>query len=277
MKLSFSTLACPDWDLRTICANAHNFGYDGIDFRGYLDTLDVTRHPLFTEAALETRRMLGDHDLRISGLSSSIQICDPAKHGANLEEARRSIAFCQHFGVDTVRVFGGGDSANQPRERLVELAAETMGEILALDGADDIHWGFETHDVWVAARDSRMLLDAIPHPAFQMLWDMGNSFMLSDDGVDEILDQFGERLTYTHIKDAVHEADSECCHYAGWRYTAPGTGELPLAEAVRAMSARGYDGWLVFEHEKRWHPDLDGPSTALPAFVNWARGLIERG
>ena len=48
MKLSFMTLGCPNWDLDTICRRGKEYGYDGVDFRGYLDTLDITLHPLFT-------------------------------------------------------------------------------------------------------------------------------------------------------------------------------------------------------------------------------------
>ena len=62
----------------------------------------------------------------------------------------------------------------------------------------------------------------------------------------------------------------------GFRYVLPGEGQLPLAVAVKILQKGGYDGWLLFEHEKRWHPDLPDPSIAFPAFVKWARGVIGR-
>ena len=34
MKLAFTTLGCPDWDLDTIISKAAEFGFDGVDFRG---------------------------------------------------------------------------------------------------------------------------------------------------------------------------------------------------------------------------------------------------
>ena len=37
MKLSYSTLACPGWDLARIVEAAVASRYDAIDFRGYLD------------------------------------------------------------------------------------------------------------------------------------------------------------------------------------------------------------------------------------------------
>ena len=34
MKISFTTLGCPDWDLDTICRRGREYGYEGVDFRG---------------------------------------------------------------------------------------------------------------------------------------------------------------------------------------------------------------------------------------------------
>jgi hypothetical protein len=35
MKLSFTTLGCPSWDLDTLCDRGSAFGYDGVDFRDW--------------------------------------------------------------------------------------------------------------------------------------------------------------------------------------------------------------------------------------------------
>jgi len=60
----------------------------------------------------------------------------------------------------------------------------------------------------------------------------------------------------------------------GWRYVTPGQGQLPLAEAIALLRQQGYTGWLVFEHEKRWHPELLEPEEIFPAYVQWVRQLI---
>tara|TARA_Y100001968_G_scaffold131641_1_gene120118 strand:- start:587 stop:769 length:183 start_codon:yes stop_codon:yes gene_type:complete len=35
-----------------------------------------------------------------------------------------------------------------------------------------------------------------------------------------------------------------------------------------------YDGWMMFEHEKRWHPELEDPAEIFPVFAAWARQVI---
>jgi sugar phosphate isomerase/epimerase len=273
MKKSFTTLGCPTWDLEAICARAREYGFDGIDFRGYLDTLDITTLPEFTRDASTTRRKLADAGLETSGISSSITVCVPERREANLEEARRTIAVAHRLGCQNVRVFGGGDLAKASREELAQAGCDMVEGILALDGAGELKWVFETHDLWIRAQDCRLLLDRISHPAFGALWDIGHTPRVGGETPQETLAALGKRVGYTHIKDAVYDPGHAQAMKDGWSYVFPGQGQLPLAEAVRLLKANGYDGWLVFEHEKRWHPILPEPEEAFPAFANWVDGL----
>ena len=97
MKISFMTLGCPAWDLDTICARGQEYGFEGVDFRGYLDEIDITRLPEFTTQAAGTRRKLTEAGLAVSGISTSIRVCVPEDHQRNLEEARRTIAVARQF------------------------------------------------------------------------------------------------------------------------------------------------------------------------------------
>jgi len=72
----------------------------------------------------------------------------------------------------------------------------------------------------------------------------------------------------------VHDPRHERAMDDGWRYVPPGRGQLPLAEAIPILKGEGYDGWLMFEHEKRWHPDLEEPEDIFPLFVEWVKPLI---
>ena len=79
MKIGFTTLGCPDWDLDTICAKGSEYGFDGIDLRGYLDTLDVTLLPEFTADAADTKRKLAEGD-KMAG-----------RHGNNARSRSRTL------------------------------------------------------------------------------------------------------------------------------------------------------------------------------------------
>ena len=60
MKLSFSTLGCPNWDLDTIINQTAEIGFDGIELRGILKELDIARLPEFSTRAKETVAKLED-------------------------------------------------------------------------------------------------------------------------------------------------------------------------------------------------------------------------
>jgi len=273
MKLAFMTLGCPNWDLDTICKRGRDYGYDGVDFRGYLDTLDITLLPMFTTHAAETLQRLNDAGLEVSAISSSITVCVPEKHKGNLEEARRTIVAAHALHSSNVRIFGGGDLDSHNRQELAAIGRECIEDILALDGALDLHWLFETHDHWVKASDCRLLLDSIPDPAFGAIWDMGHTYRIGGEAPRDTFAALKGRVGYTHIKDAVYDPTDPKAMEDGWHYVLPGTGELPLAESIGLLKENGYDGWLQFEHEKRWVPNLPEPEEIFPAFVKWVRPL----
>ena len=275
-KISFMTLGCPTWDLATICDRGQAYGFNGVDFRGYLDEIDITVLPEFTTRSAETSRRLQDAGLAVSGISSSIWVCVPEKLEKNLEEARRTIAVAKAFEAVNIRLFGGGDLETYSREELAQFGYACITQILQLDGASDLKWLFETHDNWVQAAYSRLLLDSIPDPAFGALWDMGHTWRVGREKPTDSWAAIGSRVGYTHVKDAVYEPNSPLAMADGWHYVAPGTGELPLAESIALLNQSGYDGWFVFEHEKRWHPNLAEPDVIFPQFVGWIREQLPK-
>jgi sugar phosphate isomerase/epimerase len=273
-KISFMTLGCPNWDLDTICARGQEFGFDGVDFRGYLDQIDITLLPEFTNRSAETHRKLQDAGLTVSGISSSIWVCAPEKLEVNLEEARRTIAVAKAFDAVNIRLFGGGDLEQYSHEELAKFGCECIFRILELDGAHDLKWLFETHDNWVQAEHARLLLESIQEPAFGALWDMGHTWRVGREKPADSWAAIGSRVGYTHVKDAIYDPGSQLAMEDGWYYVAPGTGELPLDESLALLKDAGYEGWYLFEHEKRWHPNLPEPEEIFPQFVSWIRPLI---
>jgi sugar phosphate isomerase/epimerase len=273
VKIGFTTLGCPTWDVDTICRRGCEYGFDGVDFRGMQDGIDITVMPEFTTDLTVTKRRFADAGLAVSGISSSLKICDEDRLDDNLEEARRTLPLAHELEVTTIRVFGAGDSTRYSRAELADTGQRTMEAVFKLDGADDFKWVFETHDEWIAATDCTLLLDRIPDPAFGVLWDMGHTTRVGGESPEVSANALGDRIYCLHVKDAIYDTDHPQAMEDGWRYVAPGAGQLPLAEAMALLRRRGYDGWLIFEHEKRWHQDLPEPEEIFPQFIEWYRGV----
>jgi hypothetical protein len=43
---------------------------------------------------------------------------------------------------------------------------------------------------------------------------------------------------------------------------------------ANALKTSGYDGYLTFEWEKRWHSEIPGPEVAIPHFARFIRALF---
>ena len=271
MKPCFTTLGCPDWDLDSVIRNGASCGFAAVDFRGLRDEIDVTKLSAFTSDLEETRRKLEDADLAVCGISTSLRICDDTKAEENLEEARRTIPIAAELGVPLLRVFGGGKGRS--RADMVDIGQMMMEQVLELDGADRFKWVLETHDEWIATADCRLLLDRVPATAFGALWDIGHTARVGGEAPADSLQALGERVYYLHVKDAVYDEDHPQAMRDGWRYVEPGMGELPLVEGLELMKARNYDGYVMFEWEKRWHRELPEPEEMFPRFISWFRGL----
>ena len=77
MKLSFSTLACPDWSFREVYAAAADLGYEGIEIRGIADEIYAPNIYNFSDEKIESAKAhLTKRNLEIPMLTSNAYILD---------------------------------------------------------------------------------------------------------------------------------------------------------------------------------------------------------
>ncbi len=269
MRLSISTLGCPDWDLATILDRFSAYGCQGIDFRGIGNQLDITLMPEFLQDLSVTAKRIADAGLTVSGLSTSIWLCDSDKLRANLEEARRYIPIAHALGVKNMRVFGGGPVPQIGIAKAAAVGARTLQQIASLPGAESLNWLLETHDHWSRSQDCLQLLHLAAVHNSGLIWDIEHTILEGHENPVNTYESCHDKIIYVHIKDAI--ADSAAKNNC--RIVLPGAGELPLNECIRRLNHGGYDGWYMFEHEKRWQRHLEEPDIAFPAYIQWMNSL----
>src|ERR1044072_1222723 len=72
MKLAFSTLGCPDWNISQIVEAARRLGYDGVELRAISGTLDLLSRPEFTPKQIgNTRAYFEDQGIEICCIDTS--------------------------------------------------------------------------------------------------------------------------------------------------------------------------------------------------------------
>jgi sugar phosphate isomerase/epimerase len=272
MKLSFSTLGCPRWTFDEVVDRARAHGFDGIGFRGVGGELDLTKVPEFSAARLpETRRRLEAAGLAASMILSSTKLIVPdAEVEANLALAESHIDIAAALGSPSIRVFGGQFPVGLSHAAAVTRAAERLRRLGDFASSRDVVVLLETHDDFTDPKLLRRVIEAANHPHVAVLWDIHHPYRLLGVPMQAAWDAIGPWVRSIDIKDSTADLSARL----GYRYVELGQGEIPVAEALRILTANGYDGWLTFEWEKLWHPDLAEPEVAFPAFIAEMRRLL---
>jgi len=271
LKISFTTLACPDWDLDTIIARAVEYGYDAVDFRMLQGQMAIYELPEFSSRIEQTKGKLSDAGLVVSGISSSARMFASSadKRAEHLEIVRRQAEVCDALGVGYIRVFGG-KMEGTGLDEAISISLDTLSEMSAAAGSVNI--AVETHDDWVHTSRLAKLFDKVSADNVFILWDLHHPFRLAGESPRQTYDNIGRFTRYTHLKDSKATSDGSFVSML------PGEGgDVPLDKMVELLIAGGYEGYLTLEWEKHWHRDIAAPEVALPAYVPFMRKLAERG
>ena len=59
------------------------------------------------------------------------------------------------------------------------------------------------------------------------------------------------------------------------QYAFLGKGEVPIFQAIDALSKGGYKGYYSFEWEKLWHPEIEAPELAIADYANTMRAYFK--
>lgn len=258
-QLAFSTLGCPAWDLTQIIAAARDYGYDALEWRGYLADVDLTRaEPFLPKNIAETRRRLDDAGVASACVSSSGVVSE-----GNTDHVRGHAEIARALGAPLVRVFGGGLGDGETREDALPRLAENLRAFA--DAAQDagVQIVLETHDAFSTGAEVAELLAAADHPAARSLWDLHHPFR-QGEAPEETLRHLAPTLAYVHVKDG-----------ANGTYTLMGDGDIPLKEMLALLQNHGYDGPISVEWETRWKPDIPAPEIALPQYAQALKNLLK--
>lgn len=268
-KISYTTLACPDWDIKKILSVAVENGYDGIDFRGYLRTVDIAQSEYFHgEKLREIAKRIKDSGIEVSCLSSSAKMTNPTPEARenSLNAIRAYADICHALDCRQIRIFGGGvKDIDDP----VSNAAETLQKASEIAVDADVDILVETHDSWTNSSFLRSAFVAAgwpEHTAF--LWDIHHPFRRNNEKPKDTAENFRGKLLNTHWKDSKLENNGDV------KLCLCGEGDVPLVEIKKALDSIDYDGWLTLEWEKYWHPEIEEPEIAIPHFAKFIRGII---
>lgn len=269
IKYGFSTIGCPNYDVPQVVELAKANGFSGIEIRFLRGTVDLASLPELTTGIAETRRRFDDAGVKVVGINTGVRMValDPAVRQQQLEAARTNLAVAQALGAGYLRLFGGPVPAEQDRERTLDAIAQGLGEIADLTHAGGVRSLIETHDSFCKADSILDLYKRGASDKLEVLWDTLHSYRHGDSG-EETWSKVGDRIRLVHVKDAYTATPQE------FDFALTGEGNVPINGFLDLLEREGYDGYVDFEWEKGWHPEIADPDVAIPHFARYIADRI---
>ncbi|MFI8187368.1 sugar phosphate isomerase/epimerase family protein [Streptomyces sp. NPDC085946] len=260
MKLAFSTLGVPGLPLTDVLRLATAHGYHGVELRAHPE--EPVHTGLGPGERTDAAAACKAAGVEILGLAGYVRVAAPGDDEPVLAELRALLDLARDLGAPYVRVFPGGDPSQSPEEADA-TAARRLGTAAEYATDAGVRILLETHDSHRTAADAIRVLGLVGHRQVGALWDVMHTW-LGGEQPSESFAALSPYLGYIQVKDIASADD-----------TTPlplGAGVLPLAECVEVLSRHGWDGWLCWEYEKRWHASAPG----LPGLLDTGREHLAR-
>ncbi len=271
MKIGFSSLACPTWDLKTIVTQAASLGYAGIELRGLRGELHLPLAPELAADPPGVREMLAQHKVELVCLGTSAVLT--AKDAREIAKQKTLIIefleLASKVGCPNVRVFiGEVQPRDNPRaalsravEALLSVApvAERFGvRILVENGGDFPGSG----DVW-------FLVDAVESPYVKVGWNQCHARTIGERPTTSVT-RLGRKIGMVHLCDATFDEAGALLEYKPL-----GSGNVEVRREIELLKGIAYDGYFVFEWPKLWVDSLAAPESVLPAAAKFMKEALE--
>lgn len=270
IKLGFSTLGCPDYSVDQVIAMARDHGYAGVEIRFLRGQVDLTAlDELSPERIGETRQRFADAGVQVVCVGSSVRMAslDVDERREQLRTAQQYSAIAAGLGAPYLRVFGGPIPEGQDADASIDAIVAGLNRVAELSDAHGVQTLLETHDEFntgavVTNLFRRGLADRVG-----VLWDSLHTYR---NGEPPALtwERIGARVRHVHVKDS-HRFSPDFFDLA-----LTGSGTMPIGDVVTVLQEAGYDGFVDFEWEKAWHPEIEEPEIAIPQFIQYLRRLI---
>lgn len=264
MRFAFSTVSCPAWNFETVAARAKEYGYDGVEIRGFLNESQLTASNVFLTDPAKLRRTFESAGVEIACLASSVAMGH--SRAANAQQARDLVAYVEtaaKLGCRTVKLFDTDVRPGQTRAS----AAVALGEWLEPLGDVAAGYGItlvvENALSFRTAKELWLMLETINHPNVAACWDVFNAALIGESPHVSV-PVLNSRIQYVQVQDAKLSA-------LGAAYCKLGEGDVAVERFLARLKGIGYTGYVTLEWEKAWLPNIAEPEEILPDSIRKLR------
>ena len=269
MKLSMSTLGCPDWDFPTILQKYSALGADGIEVRvleGHVEACDIPHFAAENRNA--TFNVLKDHGLELSCFGASTNF-----HGSDedtmrmIEAAKTTIDTCSAMKIPFIRVFGDRITSPEAEETAIRKAGEGIKELCTYARGKNVGILMEVHGDYNTPNRLLKVAKIAGSPEFGILWDIEHSDKVFGDDIEAFYRPLAHLVRHIHVKNHIRLGDGR------FQLCSIDEGDIPVPAIVAALEKDGFAGYFSYEWEKKWHPELADAQEEFPRYCAYMRAL----
>ncbi len=262
-KLCYTTLGTPSWGWQEIIDKAVLYNYKGVEVRGVQDQINILDSPYFKGTAWkESKRIADDAGIEVVNLNTSAHLHehDKVKRQKNIDEVKGYIDLAEKMDSSFVRVFPDKFPEGYTKEATVNLMKQTLQELGEYAKGSGVKVLLDAHGALVRSADIDEVLKVQNPKVTGLIWDFFNMHYQTGESPSEMMKVLKNYVSFVQLKDGYLSNKEK------HDYTLMGDGEVPYKEILMLLDTMNYKGFVSFEWEKRWHPELADPDVALPAF-----------
>lgn len=266
MKLSFSTLGCPRWSFDEMLTIAKDLHIDGIEIRGLGRTMYAPDMDIFSPKNISaTAAKLAETGLCIPILTSGAYFAHAGAADNSVGEACAYIDLAEKLNVPYIRVMA--EPTPEPGSGDLRLAAEKYAQVCDYARGTTVTPLIETNGLLASGEAMLEFLKLTNRSNAAVLWDIHHTVRYFGEAPETTVKLLGKYIRHAHIKDSVMKNGAV-------EYRMMGYGDIPAQDALKALSAAGYDGFISLEWVKRWNPDLEEPGIVFAYFCTYMNYLL---
>lgn len=269
MKLSFSTLGCPEWDFNKVVTEAGRLGFSGIELRGVNGKLRAEEIPeLFPENLAATKAFLKAKNVELVGFGTSASFHNEKNAAAGLDECRKAINVCSAAGIPSIRVFGDQLPDKNDIGGTIAFVADSIAKLCEYAEDKAVEVRLEVHGEFNTIETIGRVIDRCrQYKSFGLIWDIEHSDRAYGDNWRPFYELIRPYVKHIHVKDYIRLENG------AYTLCLPGEGDIPIRGIVTTLLRDGFDGFFSLEWEKKWHPELPEPDAAFPIYCDFMREI----
>jgi sugar phosphate isomerase/epimerase len=273
MKVSFSTIACPEATLTHAAAMGEQAGFGGIELRTFgVAGSTFACEPFLTDPS-KLRRTMSNAGLSITCIATGLAFdrpIDPVLGRTFLDTeqsvraAKHAIELAAQIECPLVRIFGFELQGNETRKNGIARIVEQLDK--ALDACDrtGVKLVLENGGSFCTAEQVGELMDKADNVLLGAAYSVAVGQQAGDD-VATAIRTLGRRLLSIKVRDMADGAQVRM-----------GEGTVQNYQAMNAARAIGFTGPVVYELDRAWDHASGIDSSQVQGWLNHASQTLHR-